>query len=319
MQLKSVRKCSLEEMNERADIFVAACGYEHRSTAISKLVEGPRFRVGIGFKEWPRAIARLRNDKEFARLGFATPTAAGGDSREVQRLVAETMNAAKNSRSIAFDVSSMTRAWHGGIVRQLRTMEVAGELETFFAYVPAEFKPPSARVPPNEIVGPVDGFSSLAAPDLPIAAVIGLGYERERALGLQQFLDPEETLLMIPKHGDADPYYAELIQNNRGLLDRTNPRWIFEYDLAEPAATFSTLASVVAGLRESYRVVLTSLGPKIFGLLCFLLAAKFKDVSVWRVSAGTHGKPRDADADLSRLVVASAIWEPSTDPDLDLK
>lgn len=319
MQLISVRTSSLAEMNERASIFIAACGFEHRSIAIAKLASGPKERVAICFEEWPLAIARPKNEKEFKKLGFSTPSAAGSDSRHVQRIVAETLKASEDSRSIAFDVSSMTRAWHGGIVRQFRTMEIACELETFFAYVPSEFKPPSSRVPPNEIVAPVDGFASLAAPDLPIAAVIGLGYERERALGLQQFLDPELTLLMIPKHGDADPYYAELRRNNRGLLDRTDPKWIFEYDLNEPAAAFSTLASVIAGLRESYRVVLTSLGPKAFGLICFLLATKFKDVSVWRVSAGAHGKPKDAYADLKRLVVMSAMWKPSTDSDPDLK
>ena len=319
MQLKSVRASSLEELNQRAGVFVAACGFEHRSISISKLATGPRERVAICFEEWPSDIARPKNEKEFNRLGFRLLSAAGSDSRGVQRIVEEAMNAAESSRSIAFDISSMTRAWHGAIIRQLRTAEAAGEMETFFTYVPAEFKPPSLHVPPNEIVAPVDGFSSLATPNLPIAAVIGLGYERERALGLQQFLDPELTLLMVPNSGGADPYYAELSRNNRGLLDRTDPKWIFEYDLAEPSAAFSTLASVVAGLRESYRVVLTSLGPKIFGILCFLLATKFEDVSVWRVSAGAHGKPKDAYADLSRIVVASTIWEPSTLLDLDLK
>ncbi|KAA6465276.1 hypothetical protein DYQ86_04850 [Acidobacteria bacterium AB60] len=276
------------------------------------MITGPERKTAICFEEWPDVLARPKNEKELANAGFNMFLGNGGDSHQVEIIVErEAIEAGRDSRSMAFDISSMTRAWHGGIIRQLRSMELDRDFETFFAYVPAKFTPPSARVPPNEIVAPVDGFASLAVPDLPIAAVIGLGYEPERALGLQQYLDPQLTLLMTPKTGDSDPFYAALRHNNRGLLNRTDSKWIFEYDLTEVAGTFSTLASVVGGLRESYRVVLVSLGPKIFGVLSFLLAAKFRDVSVWRVSAGMHGRPRDAFADMNRVVVASALWEPS--------
>lgn len=313
MQLKSIRKSDLKELNERTWSFIAACGYEHRSTAISELISGPENKVAICFEEWPRALARPRNDKIFAKLGFEKHVCSGGDPRPIENVVERAVRQANlHSKAIGFDVSSMTRAWHGGVIRELRTIEVEEELDSFFTYVPAEFTPPSNRIPPNEIVAPVDGFASLAVPDLPIAAIIGLGYEPERALGLQQFLDPQLTLLMIPRKGESDPYYSELKHNNRGLLNRTEAKWIFEYDLTEPASTFSTLASVISGLRESYRIVLVSLGPKIFGILSFLLATRFQDVSVWRVSAGSHGKPRDAYADLSRVVVARATWEPTT-------
>ena len=170
---------------------------------------------------------------------------------------------------MAFDISVMTRAWHGAIVRQLWTMEAERELETFFTYVPARFTRPPVRLFPNEYVAPLDGFASLTTPNLPVAAVIGLGYERERALGLQQLLDPERTMLMVAKGEDKDSYYPEVLRSNRDILRRTPPEWVFEYSLNEPAATFAILASVVAGLRESYRVVLASLGPKLYGLCVF--------------------------------------------------
>ena len=134
------------------------------------------------------------------------------------------------------------------------------------------------------------------------------GYEKDRALGLQQLLDPFRTMLMVPQSDGLDRYYPAVLKSNQQILNRTAPEWIFPYSLTAPAATFSMLASVVDGLRESYRVVLASLGPKMFGLLCFLLATRFEDVSVWRVSSGVHGEPRDADADLDRMVVLSAVW-----------
>ena len=160
----------------------------------------------------------------------------------------------------------------------------------------------------NEFVAPVYGFASLATPDLPVAAIMGLGYEKERALGVQQLLDPQQTMLLVPRSSERDPFYAEVLHSNRDILSRTPQESVFEYSLSDPAATFARLASVVAGLRETYRVVLISLGPKILGLLCFLLATRFPDVSVWRVSSGVHGRPRDAFADLGRVVVMSTMW-----------
>ena len=311
MHLKSLRESTLGELSDRCSAFVAACGYEHRSVEITRLVRGPERRVALCFNEWPEAIARVDNQREFVERGFDLEVVGGNDANKVQEIVSRVAQSPSPSgKAVAFDISSMTRAWHGAIVRELRTMEADSDVETFFAYVPAKFRKPPAHSSPNEFVGPVHGFAALSTPDLPISAVIGLGYERERALGLQQLLDPERTVLMVPRGGDQDPYYPQVRNSNRHILTRTQRDWVFEYSLAEPAATFATLSSIVSGLRDSYRVVLASLGPKVFGLLCFLLATRFSDVSVWRVSSGIHGEPRDAHADLDRVVVISAVWGP---------
>jgi hypothetical protein len=263
------------------------------------------------FNEWTDAAARPRNQPEFISRGFELLHLGGNDSLAVQQAVADIAQPAfSHGKALSIDISSMTRAWHGAIVRQLWAMEIERSVEVFFTYAPAKFKRPSTRATPNEFVSPVRGFASLATPDLPVAAVIGLGYERERALGLQQLLDPQVTTLLIPQSRETDPFHAEVLHSNRQILMRTPPESIFRYAIAEPAATFAMLASIVAGLRERYRVVLVSFGPKIFGLICFLLATRFPDVSVWRVSSGVHGRPRNASADLRRLAVLSTIWGP---------
>jgi len=227
------------------------------------LVTQPGQKVALCFKEWSEALSRPENQRDFVERGFDLHVVGSNESSRVQELVAtiarSTVSPKKNA--LAFDISAMTRAWHGAIVRELRTIELEGELETFFTYVPAKFKMPPLRSLPNEFVEPVDGFASLTTPDLPVAVIIGLGYERERALGLQQLLDPERTMLMLPKSGETDRYYPEVLRSNRNILNRTPPEWIFEYSLSQPAAVFAMLASVVAGLRECYRVVLASLGP----------------------------------------------------------
>src|SRR5689334_22938802 len=186
MRLRSVRASSLSQLNERARAFVAACGYEDRSSAVSRFVTGPERRVALGFAEWPDALARQKNEREFVERGFKIHSVGGNEPRKVQEIIYSVANSVfPNGNAIAFDISSMTRAWHGAIIRELRAMDTNHEVETFFAYVPAIFNKPETQSMPNEFVAPVDGFAALRPPDLPIAAVIGLGYERGRALGLQ--------------------------------------------------------------------------------------------------------------------------------------
>lgn len=309
MRLRNVRESSMAELNARTGAFIAACGYEHRSPEISRLITAESRRVAICFNEWTAAVARPENERKFRARGFELVQVGGNEPLAVQQLVSDVAPPVfASERAVAFDISSMTRAWHGAIVRQLWTMDVTRTVEAFFAYVPATFRKPSVQSAPNEFVAPVHGFASLATPDLPVAAIMGLGYEKERALGVQQLLDPQQTLLLVPRSSKRDPFYTEVLRSNRDILSRTPQESVFEYSLSYPAATFATLASVVAGLRETYRVVLISLGPKILGLLCFLLATRFPDVSVWRVSSGVHGRPRDAVADLKRVVVLSTTW-----------
>ena len=309
MRLRNVRESSIAELNARTGAFITACGYEHRAPEISRLITAEGRRIAICFNEWTSAVARPENEQEFRTRGFELVQVGGNEPRVVQQLVSDVARSVfASERAVAFDISSMTRAWHGAIVRQLWTMEVSRTAEAFFAYVPATFRKPPMRSARNEFVAPVYGFASLATPDLPVAAIMGLGYEKERALGVQQLLDPQQTMLLVPRSSERDPFYAEVLHSNRDILSRTPQESVFEYSLSDPAATFARLASVVAGLRETYRVVLISLGPKILGLLCFLLATRFPDVSVWRVSSGVHGRPRDAFADLGRVVVMSTMW-----------
>jgi hypothetical protein len=68
---------------------------------------------------------------------------------------------------------------------------------------------------------------------------------------------------------------------------------IFKYPLADLQQTGNLLLSLYSGLREDYRVILAPLGTKPFCLLCLLLASRFRDVDVWRVTTGTKAPSLD--------------------------
>lgn len=310
MEIVNLRDSSLDELNIRCETVVSACGYEARSSAlVGKLSNQIRNRVAISFTECPNALSRKSNDQQFAQNRFSFEEASGNDGTRVGDVLLSAIEATSHQRALAIDISCMTRAWHAGIVRTLRTAEISRPLEVLFAYVPAQFSNPPGHTSAYEIVAPAEGFASLSPPDLPVATIIGLGYEREKALGLQQLLDPKRTILLTPRfRSREDRFYSAVIKSNSDILARTSREWQFDYWIDEPHSTFGLLARLVAHLLPSYRVVLASLGPKLLGVLCFLVATKFPQVSVWRASSGAHGKPRQSYADAAHTVILSTSW-----------
>jgi hypothetical protein len=311
MRIKSVVQVSREEVMNRALTVIAACGYEHRSQGITSLLpRGSGARHALCFREFSDAIARRENENFFRKRGFSLHEIGSNSPQLVQDLLDSAVKSlGAGDPEVLIDISTMTRSWHGAIIRQMRMADYGRAITTTFAYVPSIFRKPPVLPGTNEFVAPVDGFAALGTPELPVAAIIGLGYEREGALGLQQLLDPAKTILFKPNGGVQDLYHSEILKNNKEILYRTRSEDQFDYSLSEPGATFATLASLIGGLRETHRVVITSLGPKIFGLISFLLATQFNDVSVWRVSSGIHGKPRDTRADLHRAVFLKVTWD----------
>jgi hypothetical protein len=314
MPLKQMFDSNLAEMNDHAVAFVGACGYEKRSTAIAPLLSPRlRFRRALAFIEHPELLSRKENERDCEATGIGLIPSSGGNTQAVNSLVHDALESLKETQSaIAFDISSMTRDWHGAIMRALIEESFSRSIEAFFVYVPGQFQPPSFNNSYNEIVRPIDGFASLASPSLPAALIMGLGYDPERALGLEELLDPKLTALMIPLavSKDADPFYHEVVRNNSDIIGLVDTDWIVEYPLREPTACFGVLESLCSGLLQDYRVVLASLGPKLFGILCFLVAAKQPAISVWRVSSGMYGEPRDVLPSVDGIVVLRTLWGP---------
>lgn len=312
MQIGNLTDVDLSVLNARTQTFMTACGYEARSSAlVAGLGPQVKHRFAVAYEEWPNALSRPRNETIFTDNGFKLLKASGSTSDTVSQTILNAVDG-EGTLPLAVDISCMTRPWHGAIVRTLATAEAKNSFDTYIAYVPGRFSLPPRNSPANEVVAPVDGFASMALPDLPVAAILGLGYEKERAQGLQQLLDPERTILMIPRNGDRrDKFYPWVVKSNRDILGRTQRDWCFDYPLDQPSATFGMMASLVSGLLPSYRVVLASLGPKLFGVICFLLATRFRQISVWRVSSGIHATPRESYADTRHTSVLQITWVPT--------
>lgn len=279
------------------DLIVTASGFERRATHVAQSLPVNRApqRVALAFQD-RQVESRRENDKYFSKHGFELRPAAGDDDRAIRDLITERVSQLRDRKRvrILIDYTSMTRVWYASVLYTCRQLENTCEyLDVTFTYAPSRFSEPKATMP-NEHVGPVKGFSSLNLPNRRTALVIGLGYERGRALGLSEYVEAGETYVFLANPGFDERFVTVVRRNNEQLLRDLGKERVFSYPLADLQSTAAKLTSLVHGLYvRGYRVILAPLGPKPFGFLCFLVATRLTDLDVWRVSPGAGGSTYD--------------------------
>jgi len=297
VKITTINQIPFGQLDSEYDLMICASGYESRAIYVAEaLLSRSANKVNglvLAFDEHKEILARPQNDKFFEKFRFESKICIGASTENAEVIISEKLHQLKRSKpsKILVDISSMTRAWYGAVVKCLTQLTELGNLEVHFTYTPAEYNPPSENYPPNRVVCPVRGFSGNTFPDVPTALVIGLGYDPDRALGLKEYLDPQLTFLFIPDPS-TDARYLEKVKNvNSFLLGITSSEQKAAYPVLDMVSTFKLLESTCNGLKRNWRVVLCSFGPKTFGLCCFLVASIHRDLSIWRVGADHHEKP----------------------------
>src|SRR5258707_15023099 len=99
---------SLGEMNERSFFALAACGYEHRASALlPKMSDSIKDRFVLTFNEHRDVFQRSKNDKKFEQRGFLAIPASGNSPVEVTKAVEAGLDSVKKSGgALVFDISS---------------------------------------------------------------------------------------------------------------------------------------------------------------------------------------------------------------------
>lgn len=298
MNISSVEELPFSALASDYNLVIAASGYESRARFVAEAlgfsVPGA-IRIALAFAEHSGACARPQNDEKFRELGYALVICHGGVDNEVILSLASAFDRFKDNTTIKIliDISSMTRSWYGAVVRCLGSFDCNATLIVHFTYTPACFVAPPSEYPPNRVVSPVVGFTGNTLPDKPTALLLGLGYDKDRAIGLKDHLDPQLTVLFYADPASDPRYVPHVLSVNRDLIEEVGEDCVFKYSFTDCASTFRFIESITGGLSHEWRVVLCSLGPKIFGLCCFLVASIQRDISIWRVSADSHEIPFD--------------------------
>ena len=295
MKLSQTRQIDPTELsNMRLDAVIAASGYEARATHAITTLELPptSSRVAFGFED-RISQQRKTNDAILTSAEVKIVTMDGNSSAAIRNYVSALISQSNSDRPQLFvDYSSMTRAWYAGIIEAIMSIKEKKSVSCIFSYSPAAFTPPS-HPSPNAIVGPIAGFCGLDVPEKPSALVIGLGYERERALGIFEYSDPAVAFAFYTDPALDDRYTSCVVRNNAPLLHSLGRANVFRHPLTDLQRISSLLGSLYSALTDEYRVVLAPLGIKPFSLICLLLASRFADIDVWRISPGQKAPPHE--------------------------
>jgi hypothetical protein len=173
-----------------------------------------------------------------------------------------------------------------------------------FLYAVAAFSPPPAVTEANTHVGPVLPSMSgwWAEPERPIAALVGLGYEENKALGAVEHIQVSSIFTFTPR-SPIEAYSPAVDEANRTLLQQVPRENRFVYDVDRPMDTFVELESFTFGVTRAHNLVVLPFGPKIFALCAMLIGIIHPEVAVWRVSGKEEKVDRTAAGEVYGLGV----------------
>lgn len=216
--------------------------------------------------------------------------------------------------SILIDLSCLPRRHIGEIFAAVKDLAKEGVVDLQIAYSLARFvKPPEQWSTAIRRIAPVNSeFAGwTAAPENPIELVIGLGYEKGKAIGAAEYLEPGDTWLFVPTSPE-DKYLREVeVQNKELLLERLAKR--LDYEVLSPVDTYHSLLSLVRGMKNVARPILLPFGPKIFFGLALLVAMVIDEAAVWFVDGENTSNSDLGQPSLHGVIMGCSI-EPIREP-----
>lgn len=283
-------ECSVSDgMDQDWDLLLCASGYEQRARHVVTTLNIPALRkVALAFAEHSENAERRRNDSALTKMGCTLLQSPGDQGEAVRALLREVALVAKQGElRIVLDISSMTRVWLWAALAECATIGLRRDVRVLVLYSKAEFVEPLRSYGPASFVGPVLGTPrTLRSAALPVALVVGAGYELNRALGVVEYIDAEEAWLFHTRVAADNAYSRSVSDANEALRARVGSERVCEYELDDWVGTLNVLDALVAGLVRRARVVCVPMGPKPFAFLNCVLALARPEVSLWRVSTG---------------------------------
>ncbi|MBC3877397.1 hypothetical protein H8K38_06230 [Undibacterium sp. FT79W] len=187
---------------------------------------------------------------------------------------------------VLLDISSMPRCVMAALIAAFEDLPSSyTSIEITVAYCLAKYVPPPSNHVSNKVAKPVHAnFTGFATdPGLPVASIVGLGYEKGKALGAVEYLQSADWWVFVPTSEEAK-YLRKVEMHNATILNGVRDQQRFEYSVHSPLNVLTLLESLVASLVRTHKPVLLPFGPKIFFFCALLTALVHKRCAVWDVS-----------------------------------
>ena len=244
------------------DLFITTVGYERRARYIAEHFRPKaEIKVACGFRD-QQVLEYSRNSDFFKSQGFEVEHPPEAGYSDWAQAVLRRVPSDRSSIRVLVDISSVTRFRMATLLVQLRECRRA-KLTISFVYSLAAFTPPPEIIQANSHVGPVtpEFAGWWEEPDRALVAVVGLGYEEDKALGAVEHLQAAEVWTFVPV-SEVTAYSPALVRANRTLLEGVPPNHQLAYRVQDPLACFARLESLTFGLSQERNPVLLPFGPE---------------------------------------------------------
>lgn len=284
--IENIQQRSIDEFSDcsdlQFDLFVCAFGADSRSTYLisrlrkctNKILVG----VNLDIEENSPVIESLQRRHSVEVMKFDAICS------EISDICITLKRRGANEARILVDVSCMSRVDMGTIFSELKDSVPILPIHLSIGYCLARYiRPPDVSFPLIRRVAPVNpAFSGWGAPaSLPVDAIVSLGYEKGKAIGAVEYLEPRKRWVFVPNSPEVR-FLQQVKKHNNLLIDSAADTTI-DYDVLRPADTYFQLLSLVSGLAIEARPVLLPFGPKLFFAISLLVAMRIEKASVWHV------------------------------------
>jgi len=275
------------------DLVVVGLGYESRSNFVSKKLDFSYKNsnlYALGYESNTECLSYRDNEEFFFDFGFKI--ISGEDDAVLDEFEAQVVDQLLECRKILIDITVMSRHRLASIMSFFLKCSLKGS-EVTVVYAPSVFVEAPPDSTPIKKVSEIskDFTGTLGDLSKPASLIIGLGYEKNKALGLSSYFDSGSDFLFIPRSKE-EKFENTIKENNKELLYQTKDSNIFYYNIDQPYSTYIDLRSLILSVRDYSRPVIVPLGPKILSAISIVIAMElYPDLPVWRVSSEHTEKP----------------------------
>ncbi len=284
MELDSTIQISSEQLqSQKFDVIIAVSGYESRCTyLVNKInVADIPVKIVLALNDKKDILSRKINDERFNSLGFRfveVPLYNNATYKELFDSVC--IDNSSSSLNILVDYSAMPKVWYSAIINYFMELEDSfSQVNVFFSYSPSEYNKAQSNAS-NKFF---DEDLPQIKKDKPIILFLGLGYERGNSEELSKLINARTTFAYYANPAIDDRFVRDVLENNQNLLRKIQQENLIQYPIHDLNSINHSLTSLCINLRMENHLVLAPIGPKPFTLMCFILAARYPDIKIWKV------------------------------------
>jgi hypothetical protein len=306
MEIQVTQQISFSELNKiHFNLFIIALGYEKKGVYLLEKfnIQSDR-RIAFAYTERQKTLNRKENENIIRENDFEIIPASGEQKINLDSELQSLCNLNYHRIiKILIDYSCMTKVWYSGIIKTLSSLSLnCQNVEVYFSYTPAAYNILRKQKAASLINSVVFDNKKYLDPSKPIALIIGLGLNNLRAEKLIKSIKPAATYFFYADPALNSEYVKRVLNNNQEIIYSVKIRNLLNYPLKDLKKIDDMLTSLCLDLRLKYNIIIAPVGPKVFSLISLLLACRYPDLDIWRVSAGPYEPINDKIADGDPLI-----------------